>query len=235
MIRPTICICILALVAVLVVPLHAEAQVPADATNILFTGPNTLVLADAVAATGVQTAISTPWCGVAKVLVDFSASDAANDVRIEISVDGGATFSEVAKVTTDDKFVNFSGPLDEIRVNVVGLGAAVTVTVKGKATVGFASLGFTGAFLVGDAGTANSTLRSDGVSWAEATNLLNDGTGLGFFGLTPVIRDTGWSLTAVIDDTTLNCTGFTGNEEILCDVLGTLIKELGLDLGLIGG
>lgn len=137
-----------------------------------------VILASAVGTPGVQTALDVPWLGVARVLVDFSASDVANDVRIEISVDGGVTFSEVAKVTTDDKFVNFSGPLDEVRANVVGLGAALTVTVKGKSTVGFASLGFRGAFLVGDAGAANSTLRSDGVSWIEATNFLNDGTGL---------------------------------------------------------
>ncbi|HRR82552.1 MAG TPA: hypothetical protein P5118_20390, partial [Planctomycetota bacterium] len=57
------------------------------------------------------------------------------------------------------------------------------------------------------------------------------GSQIGFFGVTPVSRDTGWSVTNVTTDRSYDADATTVDE--LADVLGTLIKYL-ISLGLLG-
>jgi len=66
---------------------------------------------------------------------------------------------------------------------------------------------------------------------APATRMAIRGSQIGFFGVTPVSRDTGWSVTNVTTDRSYDADATTVDE--LADVLGTLIKYL-ISLGLLG-
>ena len=71
---------------------------------------------------------------------------------------------------------------------------------------------------------------ADAGTW-PTTRMAIRGSQIGFFGVTPVSRDTGWSVTNVTTDRSYDADATTVDE--LADVLGTLIKYL-ISLGLLG-
>jgi len=74
-------------------------------------------------------------------------------------------------------------------------------------------------------------LRTADAGKAPTTRMAIRGSQIGFFGVTPVSRDTGWSVTNVTTDRSYDADATTVDE--LADVLGTLIKYL-ISLGLLG-
>lgn len=123
-------------VLALLVALPSAAQLSSDRTEAV--GFMTLTLGSAVDSTGAQTAVAVPGVAYSRLQVVFSASDGANDVDIEGSVDGGTTYHLLKDIygadatATADGIIDILGPLTHIRANVIGLGGSVTVSIDGR-------------------------------------------------------------------------------------------------------
>lgn len=133
--------------------------------------------------------------------------------------------------------VQQSDGTDVLEIDTINRKLKVTSATTGQSTIdaGLIVNNSAGGDTIDDFSvktTSNYNAINVDASNDDITIMSNASGKVGFFGATPSVQDTGWSVTNETTDRVYDTDSTTVNE--LADVLGTLIEEL-KSKGLIGG